>query len=448
MKRHFCLFLALAAYASAEPEDFDRLTFHSAPEPLNHEAVTSDWPRFLGPNHNLHSPETQLLKDWPESGPTPIWEVERGSGHAPAVVKGDYVVLFHELNSRELVECLHPETGKRHWKFDYPVTLGSSYGQQDAPRAPAVIDGDLTFSVGLRGDLHCFHLQTGEVVWKKNLNEEYGDAPFFFGRGSSPLVLGEHLILNTGGRACVVALDKKTGKEVWATPHQWQASYASPVPATIHGKKRVMVLTGGMTNPPSGGLLSLDPANGKIDGAFPWRASMFASVNAASPVVVGNGVFITESYTEGGGLIRFPPTGKAELVWKAPRFGSQITTPVLHEGHLYGFDGSSASGTELVCYEAESGREVWRDGLAIEIGASRALPGRGSLLRADGAFLCLGAQGSLLWLDLSPKGVTILSKAQLFRAPETWGAPALSRGLLFVNQNALGSRLIAYDLRK
>ena len=57
------------------------------------------------------------------------------------------------------------------------------------------------------------------------------------------------------------------------------------------------------------------------------------------------------------------------------------------------------------------------------------------------------AQGTLLWLDLTPKGARILAQAQLFRAPETWGVPTVSRGLLFVNQNAMGSRLICYDLR-
>jgi hypothetical protein len=86
---------------------------------------------------------------------------------------------------------------------------------------------------------------------------------------------------------------------------------------------------------------------------------------------------------------------------------------------------------------------MWRDG--IEIGGARL--GRASLLHVDGAFLCLGAQGTLLWLDLTPKGARILAQAQLFRAPETWGVPTVSRGLLFVNQNAMGSRLICYDLR-
>lgn len=168
---------------------------------------------------------------------------------------------------------------------------------------------------------------------------------------------------------------------------------------------------------------------------------MFASVNAASPVVAGDAVFVTESYTEGGALVDFAADGTAKLRWKAERFGSQFTTPVAHEGYLYGVDGTA--GTEIVCYEIKSGREMWRDSMDLQ----GARLGRASLLHIDGAFLCLGAQGTLLWLDLSPKGAKTLSKAQLFRAPETWGVPPVSRGLLYVNRNAFGPRLICYDLR-
>ena len=73
--------------------------------------------------------------------------------------------------------------------------------------------------------------------------------------------------------------------------------------------------------------------------------------------------------------------------------------------------------------------------------------GRASLLHVDGAMLCLGDEGTLLWLDLTPKGVKRLAEAQLFRAPETWGIPTVSRGLLYVNQNEMGARLRCYDLR-
>lgn len=425
----------------AEPLAFDRLTFHAAPKPISPTAQTEDWPRFLGPRHDLHSRETKLLKEFPDAGPAKVWEVKRGTGHAPAVVTGDYLVMIHALDGKEVVECLHPATGKRHWKHEYPVRLGSSFGIDDAPRAGPVIDGDLVFTIGVRGDLHCLNLKTGKVVWQTNLDKKYGPAPLFFGRGSCPLVYGDQLIVNVGGKICVASFNKRTGNLGWSTKHAWHASYASPVPATIHGKERILVFTGGMVDPPTGGLLSVDPKSGALDKAFPWRARMFASVNAASPVAVGNSVFITESYTEGGALIDFAPDGSTKLRWKAERFGSQFTTPIAHDGYLYGVDGSA--GTEVVCYEIKTGKEMWRDGIDIE----GARLGRASLLHIDGAFLCLGAQGTLLWLDLTPKGAKILSQTQLFKAPETWGAPTVNRGLLFLNQNSFGARLICYDLR-
>lgn len=442
MKSPILSLLLLAPLALAAPEAFDRLDYHAPPKPLSPEAMTENWPRFLGPRHDLHSKETHLLRDWGPAGPNRVWEVERGTGHAPVVVSGDYLVMIHVMGDRETVECLHPETGKRYWKFDYPVKLGSNYGITDAPRAGPVIDGDHVFTVGVRGDLNCFNLKSGERIWHKNLDHEYGPAPLFFGRGSCPLVDGDQLIVIVGGQMCVASFRKSTGELLWKAEHEWHASYASPVPAVIHGKKRIMVFAGGMVRPPTGGLLSLDPASGTIEGSFPWRARMYASVNAASPVVVGSAVFITEGYTEGGALVDIAPDGKASLRWKAARFGSQFTTPVAHEGHLYGVVGTG--GTELVCYEIETGQEMWRDGLALK----EARLGRAGLIRVDGSFLCLGAQGTLLWLELTPGGAKILAEAQLFQAPETWGIPTVSRGLLYVNKNTMGSRLICYDLRK
>lgn len=427
--------------ALAEPEAFDRLTFHAPPKPLSPEAVTEDWPRFLGPRHDLQSKETRLLKSWPAKGPNKVWEVERGSGHAPVAISGDRLVLIHELDGREVIECLDPESGKRYWKHDYPVRLGSSYGISDAPRVGPVIDDARVFTVGVRGDLHCFELGSGEIIWKRNLDEAYGPAPLFFGRGSCPLVYGDQLIVNVGGEMCVASFDKRAGELLWKAEHEWHASYASPVPATINGNERILVFAGGMVRPPTGGLLSIDPKSGAIEAAFPWRASMYASVNAASPVALGNAAFVTEAYTEGGALVDFAEDGTPSLRWKAERFGSQFTTPVAHDGYLYGVHGTG--GTEIVCYEMKSGREMWRNSIDLE----SARLGRASLLRVDGAFLCIGAQGTLIWLDLSPEGASIISQAQLFRAPETWGVPTVSKGLLYVNQNAMGSRLICYDLR-
>jgi len=79
---------------------------------------------------------------------------------------------------------------------------------------------------------------------------------------------------------------------------------------------------------------------------------------------------------------------------------------------------------------------------------------RGTLIAADGDFLCLGEHGHLLWLTLTPEGSRVRARSWLFAAHETWTPPVVSHGLLYVCQNTRDfvsgekPRLICYDLRK
>lgn len=433
--------------APLEPEIFDRLTFHRPPKPLAPGATTNDWPHLLGPAFDLNADESPLLATWPAGGPLPVWEIERGLGHAAPTIAGDYLVFHHRLGEKEVVECVHPETGKRYWIRELDVKHGVSYGVADAPRASPTIDGEFVYTIGVASHLRCIHLATGTVVWKRDLQSEFGVPHGFFGKGGSPLIHEDKLILNLGAEKdrCVAAFDKLKGTLVWNSTHGWGASYASPMTATLHGKRRILVFAGGQSEPTHGGLLCIDPAQGAITGSVPWRPDMFASVNAASPVAIGNRIFITEAYGNGGAFIDIAPDFSAKLFRTAPGFGSQFSTPVHHEGFLYGFDGQSDPGASLVCYEAATGNEIWRD-RAIAIG-------RGSLLRINDSFLCVGEHGELLKLDLSPRGARVLVESRLFEAPESFTAPVVCRGLLYICQNGRDlktgapPRLICYDLR-
>ena len=253
--------------------------------------------------------------------------------------------------------------------------------------------------------------------------------------------------MNIGGENNVscIALDPATGAELWRARHEWGASYASPIPATIHGRQCVVVFAGGESRPAAGGMLCIDPKTGAILSAAPHRPSLVESVSASSPVVVDNQVFITESYGAGGALIEIAPDFSATVRWKAKRFGAYFMTPVAKDGLLFGFDGQHQRLAELVCYELASGRELWRDDLDGKFQ-------RANLLAVDGAFLCLGENGNLAWLELSATGAKTHAIATLFHAPETWSLPALSNGLLYICQNAPGDggtkpRIICYDMR-
>ncbi|MGE4551387.1 MAG: hypothetical protein AAEJ57_08345, partial [Opitutales bacterium] len=238
----------------------------------------------------------------------------------------------------------------------------------------------------------------------------------------------------------------------------WGASYASPMLATMHGRLTCLVFTGGESRPTAGGLLVLDVATGEKLARFPWRADVYESANAVSPVYLGkNRVFLSECYQIGAVLLQFDEKFTPKVLWKKPDFNIHWMTPIFHEGHLYGTAGLHQQGAEMVCVEVATGKEKWRQRIAwtqqigereLNIEAFRA-----SLLKVDGHFLCLSEFGSLLWLDLSPKGFKILSKSQLFFSPQAWTLPAVSRGLLYVMQNEFDrlndrpARMICYDLR-
>ena len=281
----------------------------SKAKPLARDAATHDWPAFLGPTHNAISTETKLSRKLP---PPLVWALTKGTGYASPAIAGQRLVFLHRLGNEEIVECLHAETGATNWQFRYPTSFEDRYGYNNGPRASPVIEAGAVYTVGAQAQLHCLDLGTGKLIWKRDLEQEYRLRQDFFGAASTPLIEGQLLVVNVGapGGPCVVGLDQTTGREVWRAGTDWGPSYASPIPAVIHGKRRVLVFAGGESDPPSGGLLSIDPSNGRVDFAFPWRSRTYESVNASCPVVFDNKVFVSASYRTGGALVEIRPTSR------------------------------------------------------------------------------------------------------------------------------------------
>lgn len=497
MKNPSRLFLALFALsiwgaraAAEDPQAFDRLTFHAAPKPLAPDAKTSDWPRVLGPFDNATSPETHLLKTWPPGGPKVVWEVAMGEGYNSPAISGDFCVIFHALEGKETIECLHREAGKRFWMFDYAISYQDRYGFGNGPRSSPVIADGIVVTYGVTSMLHALDLKTGKLLWQHDLRAKYHVPQDFFGAGGTPLILDGRVILNVGGKkgpiddseglrdrkerlaepgVSVAAFDLKTGEVVWTIEDAWGASYASPIPAELHGATKVLLYAGGESDPATGGLMCIDPQTGTLHDKFPWRDEEYIQATGTSPVVIPdkNRAFITTAYPKGrplgGVMVEYDASFKTKEVWQSKKLGVHWMNPVYHEGHLYAIDGETEPKSRLVCVNADTGAEVWNEKIEWEDAALAQKMGRGnavrlsilraSLLKADGAFLCLGEIGSLHWLDLSPAGVKIIAQAQPFYALNTWSLPALSHGLLYLRQQTQDltrttrERILCLDLR-
>ncbi len=410
------------------------------------DAGAGDWPHFLGPKYDQRADAKDADEMWPEGVLRKDWEFAKGRGWACPAVSGDAVLIFHRKGDEEVLDCLDVRTGAPRWHFAYGAPYRDRYGASDGPRtSPVVADGNV-FVFGVTGLMHCVELQTGKVLWKRDLRGDYGMRSNFFGPGCTPLVWEGKVIQPVGGEGeqCVVALDARTGKQTWVAKHPWGSGYASAVPARVGDRSFVLVFVGGETRPPTGGLLCIDAVTGEVLGSLAHRARIAESVNAASPVRVGeNRVFVSEAYGAGGLLAEISARGELSRVWQTAKLGAQFATPVFRDGLILGTDGQNPRLGELVCLDAQSGEEKWREDFGGRFGRCNLVD-----LGPRGV-LALGESGELARVRVSEKQCEVLQREKLFDAPETWTNPVVAAGRLWVCQNERGrdgsdSRVLCY----
>jgi outer membrane protein assembly factor BamB len=423
------------------------------PPDLRTRTTGSDWERFLGPTGDSVSTEKGVLTPWPKEGPKLVWEKRLSAGYAMPAISRGRAFLFDRLRNRVRLTCCKSETGEELWQFTYPSDYVDSYSYSNGPRCYPVVDGDRVYIYGAEGMLHCVKAEDGKLIWKVNTAEEFGVIQNFFGVGSIPVIEKDLLIVQVGGSpkgseavpfgalkgdgSGVVAFDKFTGKVKYKLSDEL-AGYASPTLATIGDRRWCFVFA-------RGGLLGFDPATGKEDFHYPWRSKLLESVNASTPVIVGNKVFISECYGPGSALLEVKPGGCKE-VWTDADKGRNKSlqchwnTPVHVDGYLYGSSGRHTNEAELRCIELATGKVMWRQ------------PGltRTSLLLADGHFICQGEDGTLRLLKVNPQKYEEVSSVELAAASGApllqypcWSAPILSHGLLYVRGR---DRLVCLEL--
>jgi hypothetical protein len=205
------------------------------------------------------------------------------------------------------------------------------------------------------------------------------------------------------------------------------ASYASPI-VTKMGQSEIVLMFA------RGGLMAIDPEKGEAIATFPWRARKLESVNAATPVVVGDEVFISETYELGSALLRFSGHSFTE-VWsdrnrrRDRAMALHWNTPIEHQGYLYGSSGYHTPEAELRCVEWKTGNVLW----------SEPDMGRSSLLLVEDTLVCLSEDGTLRLVRATAQRYDELAEWELQAGDgmplltyPAWAAPALARGLLYL----------------
>ncbi|MEQ2005401.1 MAG: PQQ-binding-like beta-propeller repeat protein [Limisphaerales bacterium] len=369
-----------------------------------------DWPQWRGPKRNGVSAEKDFLTAWPKNGPQRLWAAKVGVGFSSVSVAGGRLYTMGNVSDVDHVTCLDTANGKLVWDYKYPCTAADPNGYP-GPRCTPTVDGNLVFTVSRNGHLLCLSAANGALVWSKRIVDDFAGFIPVWGFAGSPLVEGELLILETGAaNRSVVALEKKTGRVVWANGNL-AAGYASPIAFDLARDRAVAVFS-------AGGLTGRAVSNGRVLWHHNWRTSY--DVNAATPVILEDKIFISSGYGSGCALLQMSANG-IQQVWSNKNMRNHFNACVLWQGHLYGFDES-----QLRCMDVITGAVKW----------STPAYGKGSLMLADGRLILYGERGRLGLAEASPTGFRELAAAQVLGGNSTWAAPVLSNARIYCRSAA------------
>ena len=427
--------------------------------PTGANVPAADWPQFLGPERNGTSPESGLLDRFPTNGVPVAWKQKIGTGYSAPSVRGNLLVIHHRIGNEEIIEALATDSGKSVWRYPYPTRFQDPYGYNNGPRCSPLLTEDRCYTFGAEGKLICVELQTGKLVWQRDTAKDWTIPEAFFGVGSSPIIDSGVLIVMVGGQpnAGVVGLDPLTGKMLWESVgaknwtgqpmvgwpgernvawEEWekQASYSTPVAATIHGQRHVLCLM-------RQGLVSLDPKTGVINFSFWFRSRANDSVNAMNPVVIDDLILISGAYYKVGSvLLKVAPDGKGvSEVWRSTALEQHWNTPVLLDGNLYAFSGRNEPDARFRCVAMKTGQLLWdRDeSWPPHSSATPAVFGRGSGILVDGKLIVLGEGGLLGLFKPNPKQLDEVSRWQVPNLEyPCWASPVLSNKRLYLRSGA------------
>jgi len=441
----------------------NRLVFASALllMALSNGVFAQDWPQFLGPERNSTSPQKNLLRSWPESGPEILWTADIGIGYGGPVVKDGNVYLLDRNDSiGDIMRSFELATGKELWS--HTVKSPGSCPFPGSRSVPAV-DGNYVYGCGSVGDLFCMDRKTQKLVWHKNIWTGFGGNQLpIWAISQCPLIHGNLVIVSSHAPdAGLVAYHKLTGEIAWKTPNLGNETYVSPSLIKISGEEQVVMVTSS-TNPfghpgaekTQGKIIGIEPLTGKVLWEYKnWECH----ISVANAVDAGDGkLLVVGGYELGCVMIKVDKKsdGNYEIteLFKHNNFGDHTKPPILLNGFFYAQFTTNSKRDGLVCMNMD-GKIMWKT-------MREPAFNKGSMILAEGLILATDGANKLYLIEpdstafkplasaeiLKPGGVNTSNRMTNFGgSTQNWAPIALADGKLLIRDQ---SRLLCVKVAK
>jgi len=394
-------------------------------------SLAENWKQFRGPGAAARSDETGLPTTW-DGRTNIVWKTALpGPGASSPVTYGDriYVTCYsgYGLNSREPGDAgqlqrnlvsINRQDGQIIWDSTQPATSPQKPYQGFialhgyASGTPAMDEDGIYVFYGATGAAGYSH--DGKQLWLTPC----GTKTHGFGTGTSPILYENLVIINASVESGnLIGLDKQTGKEIWSQPGI-TLSWNTPALVQANGDWELVVNT-------KGKVLAFDPATGtKL-----WSCDAINDYIVPS-ILPGDGIV----YVIGGRkntAIAIRAGGRGDVtdshkLWEISK-GSNVTSPVLHEGHLYW--ASDTRGT-VYCADIETGEMVYEERLDPRPGRIYASP-----VAADGKLYYVSRDQGAYVLSASPR-FELLAHNQIATDDSIFnGSPVVSDGQILLRSD-------------
>jgi outer membrane protein assembly factor BamB len=375
---------------------------------------TQDWPWWRGPSRDgVVRTDIAAPREW-SAEKNIVWTSPiPGRGNGSPIVVNQQVILAtcdEAVGSQSLL-ALDRQSGKQLWKtvVHSDGAMRKNNRSTGASATPAC-DGERIYINFANHDaiVTTALSLTGQQLWQTKVT----DYQVHQGYGSSPALYGDLVLVSgdTKGGGAIAGLRRDNGKLVWKRERPSAPNYPSPIILKIDGRDQLLMTGCDLVT-------SLDPLTGNTF----WEIEGATTECVTSTVTDGEHVFSSGGYPKNHmSAIRASlslPEGKSRIAWENKE---RIYVPslLIKDRYLFGvLDAGIAK-----CWEASTGKEMWKERLSGDFSASPVLVGD--------TIYATSESGETFLLTADPNGTKQLAKNKL--GDEVFATPTFSRGQIFM----------------
>jgi hypothetical protein len=379
-------------------------------------AGAENWPGWRGPRGDGTSLERDAPTRW--SGTENIfWKTAvPGEGHSSPIIWDDHIFLttaLKEAQARVLLS-FDRRSGAQLWQQTViRAPLEAKNNENSFASATPVSDGERVYVTFLDRNevLVAAYAFGGEQLWLVRP----GRFKSQWGFSHTPRLFEDKVIVvcYSKGENFVVALSRADGRTIWKTPCENPTqSYSPPLIREMGGRVQMVV-------PGNKAVTSYDPRTGKML----WAVDGLADDSVITPVYHEKADLVLSCTSwPTKVLLAIKPDGQGnvtsnKVVWKTPEGAPYVPSPIAVGDW---FLTSSFGGKAAHCYEAATGRILWKEPMGLH---------HASPVTANGLVYFLNDDGVTHVVRAGPK-FELVARNEL--GEKTYASPALSGGQVFL----------------